>query len=140
SSVVIFKTQMSDQVFSTKITQRVFEFHQLDKDIVFRIKAGRGLRRFEVEGKPLLNSLHAGALSQVEKQRQIQDDWRRENRVAAEKIDFDLHRVAQPAEDIDIVPTFFIVAARWVVVDANDVGKIFIEVRIDFGLKNVLEH
>ena len=37
SSVVIFEAQVRDQVFATEISQSIFEFHQLDKDIVFRI-------------------------------------------------------------------------------------------------------
>ena len=72
--------------------------------------------------------------------RQVENERRGQDRVAAEKIDLDLHLVAEPAEDIDVVPAFFVVAARRIVVDADDVRKVFVEVGINLGLKNVLEH
>ena len=62
ASVVILKPQVRNQILTAQVTQSVLELHKLDKDIVFRIKPGRGLRRFEVERKPLLNPLHPGAL------------------------------------------------------------------------------
>ena len=63
------------------------------------------------------------ALREVHEQREVEDDRRREDRVAAEEVDLDLHRVAEPPEDIDVVPAFLVVAARRVVVDADDVVK-----------------
>ena len=76
SLVVIFQTKMRYQIFALQMPQSIFEFHQLDKNIVFGIKSGRGLRSFEIERKPFLNSLHSGALSQIHKQSQIQNERR----------------------------------------------------------------
>ena len=61
-SVVILKAEVSDEVFAAQVAQRVFQFHQLDKNIVLRIEAGRSLRRLEIEGEPLLYSLHPDTL------------------------------------------------------------------------------
>src|SRR5258706_1449809 len=139
-SVVILGSQVCDQIFPAKITQSVFELHQLNKHIVLWIEAWRGLGGFEVKRQPLLDTFHAGALGQVKKQRQVQNDRSRENRVTTEKIDLDLHGITQPAENIDIVPALFVVATRRIIVNANHVRKIFVEVGIDVGLKNILEH
>jgi hypothetical protein len=64
---------------------------------------------------------------------------RGQNRVAAEKVDLDLHRVAQPAEDVDVVPGFLLVAARRVIVDADLVVDVLVEIGIEIGLEDVLE-
>ena len=80
------------------------------------------------------------ALRQIEEQHQIEHDRRRQNRVAAQEIDLDLHRIAQPSEDIDVVPTFFVIAARRVIVDADLVVNLPVQLGIKLRLQNVLEH
>src|SRR5436190_15263034 len=60
--VVVLQAQVRDQIFTTKIAQSVLKFHQLNEDVMFRIKTRGRLRRFEIEGKPLLDSLHTSAL------------------------------------------------------------------------------
>src|SRR5262249_17038281 len=110
--IVILLSQVRDQVLSLHPTQCVLELHELDEDIVLGIQARRRHRTLEVEGKPLLHPPHAGALRQVEEQHQVQHQRRRQNRIAAEEVDLDLHRVAEPAEDIDVVPPFLGVPAR----------------------------
>src|ERR1044072_3167396 len=121
------------------MTQRVFQFHQLNKYVVFRIQAWCCLRRFEVEREPLLNAFHAGSLGEVEKQCEIENDWRGKYRVTAKKIDLDLHRVTEPAEYVDVVPTFLVVASRRVVVDTDDMRKVLIEIRVNIWLEDVFE-
>ena len=72
--------------------------------------------------------------TKVERQRSGED------RVTAQEIDLDLHGVTEPAEDIDVVPTLFVVTAGRVVVDADLVVNIFVEVGVKLGLKDVLQH
>src|SRR5215813_1523401 len=98
------------------MSQRVFELHQLNKYVVFWIQSWRSLWTLEVERQPFLDAFHARALRQIEEQREVKHDRRRKNRVTTEKVDLDLHRVAEPAEDVDVIPTFFVVAARRIVV------------------------
>ena len=88
-------------------------------------------RTLEVERQPLLDARQAGALRQVEKQRDVEHDRRGENAVAAEEVDLELHVVAQPAHEIDVVPALFVVAARRVVVDADDVMQVLVEIGIE---------
>src|SRR6266446_3783800 len=114
--------------------------HELDENVVLWIQARNRLWRFIVEGQPFLHALHASALCKIEKQREIQNNRRRQNRIAAKEVDLDLHWITEPAENIDIVPAFLIVAARRVVVNANHMRKILVELWIDFWLKNVFEH
>src|SRR4030095_5950777 len=93
SSVVVFAAQVRDQLFAEEPAQRVLQLHQLDEQIVFGIQTRRVLRALEVERQPLLNARQARALGEIEKQRDVEDDWRREDAVATEKVDLELHRV-----------------------------------------------
>src|SRR5436853_3275034 len=140
ASVVILEAKVCDQILAPQMTQGILEFHQLNEDVVFGIQTRGRHWRFEIKRQPFLHALHTGALREVEEERQIQHDGRGKNRVAAEEIDLDLHLVAEPAEDVDVVPAFLVVAARWIVVDADDVGKVLVKLRVDFRLENVLKH
>src|SRR5208337_462763 len=64
----------------------------------------------------------------------------RKNRIAAEEIDLHLHRITEPSEDVDVVPTFFIVSAGRIIIDADLVIVILIESRIKIRLENSFEH
>src|SRR5947209_20616059 len=139
ASVVIFEAEVRDEVFAAKVSERVLEFHQLDEDVVFGVESGRCHRRLEIEGEPLLYTFHADALREVEEEREVEDDGRGEDGVAAEEVDLDLHRVAEPAEDVYVVPAFLIVAARRVIVDADDVREVFVELRVNIRLEDVFE-
>src|SRR5437773_12464209 len=118
---------------------RVFELHQLDKEIVLGIQTGRGHWTLEVKRQPFLYAAHARALRKIHEQRKVEHDRRGEYRVAAQKVDLDLHRITQPAEYINVVPTLFVVAAGRVVVDPHDVAEVFVERRVDFGLQDVFD-
>src|SRR6266850_2381299 len=104
------------------------------------IARGSFLRALEVEAEPLLDALHPGAGGQVPEQRQIQHDGRRQDRVPAEEIDLDLHRVAHPPDDVDVVPALFVVAAGLVVVDRHLVLQVLVEVRVLLRLEDLLQH
>src|SRR5271170_7443047 len=54
--VVVFQSEMRDQLFALQVPQSVFQLHQLDEQIVLRIQSRRGHRRLEVEAQPLLNA------------------------------------------------------------------------------------
>ena len=54
--VVILLAKVRDEVFANHPAQSVFQLHQLDEQVVLRIKLGRGHRRLEVEAQPLLNA------------------------------------------------------------------------------------
>src|SRR5580692_3051607 len=134
---------MRDELFAFQMAQSVLQLHQLDEQIMFGIEPGYGHWGLEVEAEPLLNAetfQFGAALSEVEEEDQIEHDGRGQDRIAAEEVDFDLHGIAEPSEDVDVVPAFFVVAARRVVVDADLVENISVEIRIERGLKDVLEN
>src|SRR5439155_15843806 len=94
----------------------------------------------EVKTQPFLNAAHPAALGQIEEQHKVQDDRRSKNAVAAQEIELDLHGITKPPVDIDVVPSFFIISTRRIVVDSHFVREIFVEVRIELGLKNLIQH
>src|SRR5215475_12343649 len=102
---------MGDQVFTSQISQSVLKFHQLNKQIVFRIQACRMHWALEVKAQPFLDAPHAASLGEVKKKNKIQHDRRCENAIAAQEVDLDLHGIAQPPIDVDVIPSFFIISA-----------------------------
>ena len=138
--IVVLEPEVCDQFFSDHVSERVLQLHQLNEQVVLRIQAGRMHRALEVERQPLLDPGHASALREVEEQREVEHDRRGENAVAAQEIDLQLHLVAKPPHQIDVVPPLFVVAARRIVVDADDVTEILVELRIQLRLEDVVEH
>src|SRR5580704_4177739 len=120
SSVVVLEAEMGDEFFALNVTECVLELHRLDEEVVFGVKAGRGLWRFEVEAEPLLNAevlKFRGALREIEEEDEIEGQGGRKDGVAAEEINLNLHAIAEPSEDIDVVPTLFVITARRVIVN-----------------------
>src|SRR5437879_7560394 len=76
-----------------------------------------GLWAFEVEGEPLLDAGEPRALGEVEEQGEVEHDRRRQDRIAAQEVDLDLHRIAEPPEDVDVVPPLLVVSPRRIVID-----------------------
>jgi len=110
SSIIIPLAEVGDQVFAHHPTQSVFEFHRLDEEVVLGIKLGRAHGRLEIKAESLLNAAHPRALGEIEKEHKVENDGRGENRVAAKEVDLDLHRIAEPAEDVDVIPALFVAA------------------------------
>jgi len=134
---------MGDEIFAHDVAERVFELHVLDEEVVFRIDSGATVGVFEIEAEPFLDSQILEAWRprcEVHEEDQIERKRGCEDRVAAEKIDFKLHGVTKPAEDVDIVPTFFIIPTWRVIVDANFVVNVTIELGVKVGLEDVLEN
>src|SRR5947208_3062416 len=95
------------------------------------IDAQGAVGSLEVEAEPLLNAQTAqawGAGCQVHEEDEIKGEGSGKYGVAAEEIYLELHGVAEPAEDIDVVPTFFIITTRWVIIDANLVVNVLVEI------------
>src|SRR5690242_10264416 len=95
------------------------------------IEPGRGHWTLEVEAQPFLDAeslQFRSALRQVEEQHKVEHDGCGQNRVAAQEIDLYLHRIPKPAEDVDIIPTFFVITARRVIVNANLVREIAVQI------------
>src|SRR5207237_10477984 len=128
--VVILTAEMRDELFALEKPERVLELHQLDEQIVLRIHRRRVHRALEVERQPFLDAVHVRALREIEEQRNVEDDRRREDAVAAQEVDLQLHRVAEPADEIDVVPSLLVVAARRLVVYPHDVAQVLVQAGI----------
>src|SRR5271165_3603922 len=141
--VVILQPQMRNQLLALEVAQRVLQLHGLDEQVVLGIQPRRRHRRLEVEAQPLLDadaSQLRRALRQVEEQHQVEHNGRGKDGVAAEEIDLDLHRITEPAEDIYIVPTLFVITAWRIIVNADLVADVPVKFGIKFGLENVLQY
>src|SRR6185437_5780442 len=131
------------QFLALQVAQRVLQLHRLNEQVVLRVESRHRHRRLEVETQPLLNSdtpQLRRTLCQIEEQDQVEHDRRCQNRVTAEEIDFNLHGVAEPAEDVDVVPTLFVITARRVVVNADLVGEFPVQLGIEVRLQDVLQN
>src|SRR5713226_1166871 len=96
--VVVLTAKMGDQLFAFEVPQRVLQLHQLNEQIVLGVESRRVNRTLEIEGQPLLNPVHARAAGEIQKQRDVQHNRRREDAVATEKIDLQLHRITEPPD------------------------------------------
>jgi hypothetical protein len=66
--VVIFLSQVRDQIFAHHPAKCVLQLNRLYEQIMLGIQAWRSHRRFEVKAEPFLNLAHARALRQIEEQ------------------------------------------------------------------------
>src|SRR5687768_6064097 len=106
---------------------------------MFRVQFGSTHGRLKVEAQPLLDTAHSCPLGQVGKQDEVKADGGRQDAVPAEEVNLDLHGVAQPTKDINVVPTLFVIAAWRVIIDAYFVVKVLIEVGVKLGLQNIFQ-
>ena len=97
------------------------------------------LRAFEEETQEALCAVTAVAGSGVDEQHEVEAKRGGQNRIAAEEVDFHLHGVAHPTEDVDVVPAFLAVAARRIVVDAHLVVVVRVEVGLLVGHEDAFE-
>ncbi len=95
-------------------------------------------RALEEEAEEALDAVTSGTRGEVAEKREVEQQRSGEDRVAAEEVDLDLHGVAHPAEDVDVVPAFFVVVAWRVIVDAHLVIDIAIEIGLIFLAQNGL--
>src|SRR5271166_2895970 len=75
--IVVFQSQMRDQFFAAQMAESVFQFHQLNEQIVLGIQAGRGHGRLEIKAEPFLNAQAAQlltALGEVHEEDEVEDD------------------------------------------------------------------
>src|SRR5207253_9743703 len=115
---------------------------ELNKEVVLRIDFRGAHGTLEIKRQPLLNAF-AGqfrtALGEIEKQHQVENEWGGAYGIAAEKINLDLHGIAQPPEDVQVVPAFLVIATRRVVIDSHFVAEIAVMLRVQFRLQDVSE-
>ena len=119
----------------------VFEHNVLLEEVVNRhfvlgVVVHRALKE---EAEEALSTVASGTSCEVAEEHEVEAERRCEDRVAAEEVNLYLHRVAHPAEDVDVVPAFLVVVAWRIIVDANLVLDVAIEVRLVFLAEDCLE-
>ena len=93
--------------------------------------------RLEEEAQEALGAVTASTGCKVAQQSEVEQQWSCKDRVAAEEVNLNLHRITHPSEDVDVVPTFLVIVARWIVVDANLVvilGVLIVAVNVEVWL------
>jgi len=90
-------------------------------------------RALEEEAQEALDTEAAGASSEVAEEYEVEAQRSSEDRVAAEEVDFDLHGVPIQPKMSDVIPTFLVVVARGIVVDAHFVEVVGVEVGLLFS-------
>ena len=56
----------------------------------------------------------------------------------AQEVQLDLHRVIEPAKNVDIIPAFFIIPTRFIVMDMDLVLIVSVEFWVQFWLENMI--
>src|SRR5436189_6368542 len=130
---VVLDAEVRDLLLTHQPAQRVLEFRLLDEEVVLGVQAGGELRALEVEREPFLNARQSRPAGEIKEQCQIEHDRGREDRVAAQEVDLDLHRIAQPSEDVDVVPPFLIVAAGWSSASRSITGRSMVKLGAPFA-------
>jgi pimeloyl-ACP methyl ester carboxylesterase len=81
---------------SPVFTQRVLQLGLLDEQVVLGRRSRRRPAGLEVEAQPLLHTGLPARWAQVHEEGEVEHDRGGEDRVAAQEVDLDLHRVAEP--------------------------------------------
>src|SRR5512139_813623 len=79
SLLVVVEAEVRDELLARDVAQRVLELRELDEEVVLRVEPLPDHRALEVEGEPLLDPGQAGALREVEEERDVERDRRGED-------------------------------------------------------------
>src|SRR4051812_21612039 len=102
------------------LTDGLLELLALHEEVVLDgVRGGAWRWALEEEAQPVLQPRPLRSHRQIPEQRQVQHQGRGENRVATEKVNFNLHRITEPSEEVDVVPALFGIAPGWVVMNRN---------------------
>ena len=90
-------------------------------------------RALQEEAQEALSAKTTGTMSKVHEQTQVKAQRSCQDRITAQEVDLDLHGIAHPTKDVDIVPTLLIIIAWRIVVDAHLVIVVTIQIRLLIG-------
>ena len=128
-------------LIATHLTDSVLEHHVLLEEVVNgNLVLGVVVHRaLEEEAQEALSAITAGTACKVDEQTQVKAQGCCKNRVAAQEVDLDLHGIAHPAKDVDVVPSLLVVVAGRVVVNAYLVEVVVVQVGLIFSNEDGLE-
>ena len=98
---------------ATHLADSILQHSVLLIEVVYRLLALSVVvhRSLEEEAQEALYAVASGTSSEVAQQCEVEQQRSSEDRVAAEEVNLDLHRVAHPSEDVDVVPSLLVVVA-----------------------------
>src|SRR6056300_291876 len=79
-------------------------------------------------------------MGEIHKECEVENNRGSENRVATQEVNFDLHLVTEPTKDVDGIPSFFVVSTWRVIVDADNMIDVAVQVWVHLWLKDPSEH
>ena len=97
-------------------------------------------RALAEERQPRLDAAHACTQCQITENNQVERDGSSKNGVTAQEVNLDFHRIAHPAENIDVVPCFLVILTRRIVVDAYLMINITVQVRIFLRFEDIVDN
>ena len=97
-------------------------------------------RALAEEGQPRLDAAHACTQCQITENNQVERDGSSKNGVATQEVNLDFHRIAHPAENIDVVPCFLVILTRRIVVNAYLMINITVQVRIFLRFEDIVDN
>ena len=96
-------------------------------------------RALEEEAEESLDTIASCSLSYIAKKHEVETERSCKDRVAAEEVDLDLHGIAHPTEDVDVVPAFLVVVARGIIIYSYLVEIILVKVGLFFRHEDTFE-
>ena len=128
-------------LITSHLADSVLEHDVLVEEVVYSLLALSIIvhRTLEEETQEALYAVASGACSEVHEQREVEQQRCCEDGVAAEEVDLYLHRIAHPAEYVEIIPSLLIIIARWIIVDTHLVVDISVEVGMVLLSQDCLE-
>ena len=96
-------------------------------------------RTLHEETQEALDTVTACTGGEIDEQTEVETQGSCQDGVATEEVDLDLHGIAHPTEDVDIVPALFVVLSRRIVVDAHLVVVIAVQLGLRLGIQDGLQ-
>ena len=134
-----FLIQIAGRFFPDHIAQRLFNHSPLLEQVMYRLMFEIMHRALAEERQPSLDATHACTQGQIAEQHQVKRDRSSQDRVTAKEVYLDFHRITHPAEDVDVIPCFFVVLTGRLVVDTYLMIYVSVQVREFFGFEDVVD-
>ena len=138
--ITVFLVQVTRCCLTHHVAKSLFHHAPLLEQIVYRLMLEVVHRALAEEGQPRLNAAHACTQCQITEKNQVERDGSSKNGVAAQEVNLDFHRIAHPAENIDVVPCFLIILTGRIVVDAYLMINITVQVWIFLRFEDIVDN
>ena len=101
--ITVFLIQITWCSFTHHVAESLFHHAPLLEQIVYRLMLEIVHRALAEEGQPRRDAAHTCTQCQITENNQVERDGSSKNGVTAQEVNLDFHRIAHPAENIDVV-------------------------------------